>query len=89
MPGTSALTRSVTAIPAATTAAIFSGLFVMSRSDRTWRKPKNLHRELVITQINGMSQAQIRFDRIEPLILQCIGAQFFHQTDAAPLLMLV
>ncbi len=50
---------------------------------------KDLNRKRIVSQIDGMAEAQIRFDGIEPLILELICAQLFHESDAAPLLLLV
>ena len=52
-------------------------------------EPKNFYRERIITQVHRMSKSKIGFDCVEPLILQLIGAEFFHQADAATLLMLI
>ena len=44
---------------------------------------------MIIAQVDGVSELQVCFDRVESLVLQSIRAQLFHQPDAAALLMLV
>jgi len=53
------------------------------------KDPKYFHRKRIIAQVHGMPKSKIGFDCVEPPILQLIGAEFFHQADAAALLMLV
>ncbi len=50
---------------------------------------KNFYRERIITQVHCMSKPEIGFNRVEPLILQLIGAEFLCQADAATFLKLV
>ncbi len=86
---TSADTRSVTAIPADSSAATFSGLFVISRTFLTAQLLQHLGRQLVLAAIGSIAQLHIRFDRIHPLVLQLVGFQLRHQADPAALLLFI
>ena len=51
--------------------------------------PQNLRRQLKFPAVRLEAQPQIRFHRVQSLILQFVSAQLGHQADAASLLLLV
>jgi len=63
---------------------------VRHQSERTdAEEPANRDRERIIAQVDRMSQAEIRFDGVEPLVLKLIRAHLLHQPDAPAFLLLI
>ena len=86
---TSADTRSVTAIPAASNAATFSGLLVIRRTLETPKQLQRPRRKIIITAIGSEAEFFIRLHCIASAVLKLVGLQFGHQADAAAFLLLV
>ena len=47
---------------------------------------EDLRADAVVAQVRRQPEPQVRLDRVEPLLLQLVGAQLVEQPDAAPLL---
>lgn len=50
---------------------------------------ENLYRELIVTAVHRVTKVEIGVHRIQPPLLQFVGAQLFHQPDTAAFLMLI
>ena len=47
---------------------------------------EDLRADAVVAQVGGQPEPHVRVDRVEPLLLEPVGAQLVQQADAAPLL---
>src|ERR1700692_4596035 len=53
------------------------------------KESKNVRWQDKVTQIRILTQTLVRFDSVEPLILQFVGSEFRHQPDSPTLLALI
>ena len=81
--------RSVTAIPAVSSAATLSGLLVIRRTLDTPSNFKTSRGQFVFAVVGCEAKFNVGLHGVAPLILQFVGLELGHQADAAPLLLLV
>ena len=75
-----------TAIPSASSPATLAGLLVSSRT-RSIPSARSIAAAMrIVALVVGKAEAAVGVDRVEPAILQLIGAQLVGEADAAPFL---
>ena len=87
--GTSAEMRSTTLIPASSRASTFSGLLVMRRTAWTPSCLRISAGSSKCAAVGFVAEFEVGFDGVEALVLEFVGAELGHQSDAAAFLLLV